>query len=91
LDLDLDGNGNSDFLDLDLNFGNNGSSSSSSLLSENGILVLFGRFMTRTVALVSSAIAGPSSTAKGALSDRAIRKLTRLTRFANVLNLLRHC
>jgi hypothetical protein len=91
---------NSDFLDLDFGngfgnngfgnngFGNNGSNGSS---SENGILVLFGGFMTRTVALVSSAIAGPSSTAKGALSDRAIRKLTRLTRFANVLNLLRHC
>jgi hypothetical protein len=69
LDLDLDGNnGNDDFfLDLDLN-GNN-----MSLLSD-GILVLFGGFMTRTVALVISTSTGPSPTAKGADGHRTRRR-----------------
>jgi hypothetical protein len=75
LDLDLDGNNgnnrngnnrNDDFF-LDLN-GNN-----ISLLSD-GILVLFGGFMTRTVALVISTSAGPSPTAKGADGHRTRRR-----------------
>jgi hypothetical protein len=70
LDLDLDLDGNDDFfldLDLDLN-GNN-----ISLLSD-GILVLFGGFMTRTVALVISTSTGPSPTAKGADGHRTRRR-----------------
>ena len=87
-----DGNGNgddfndfNDFNDfLDLDFGNRNGNSDIKLLS-HGILMLDTGFMTRTVALVSSAIAGPCAAAKGALSDSTIRKLTRLTRFANLL------
>jgi hypothetical protein len=73
LDLDLDGNGNNRnddfFLDLDLD----GNGNNISLLSD-GILVLFGGFMTRTVALVISTSTGPSPTAKGADGHRTRRR-----------------
>jgi hypothetical protein len=80
LDLDLDGNGNDfldlDFLDLDgdfLDLDFLDRNSDLKLLS-HGILVLFGGFMTRTVALVISTSAGPSPTAKGADGHRTRRR-----------------
>jgi hypothetical protein len=77
LDLDLDGNGNNfldldldgDFLDLDGDFLDR--NSDLKLLS-HGILVLFGGFMTRTVALVIPTGTGPfaSTSGEGAHGNR---------------------
>jgi hypothetical protein len=72
--LNMDGD---DFLNLDLDFGNGNGSSSRLLLSENGILMLFGGFMTRAVALVISTSTGPFASTSGdrAHGHRASRRL----------------